>query len=428
MTRARPGLPVFLTAKAISDVGYALDFVCMSVFVWQRTHSAVATGFVSVALYAGAILGGQAGSRYGRVWNRRAAMITSDAVRMAVLLTLALLPGPAQTVWLYPVVFLVGVGRSVFEATLSAATPVLAAERVQTVNSVIAGLRGIAFVIGMGAATVAVSYVGFRGVFAVDAGSYALSGAVLITLRLPMREAAPADGAAAGPAARGGGRAAAWPLLLAAGLAPLFVLRAFDAFGSASQQVGLPILGGRMDAHSPTLFAGAIWSAWAVGLFVAGFALRPIATRLVARSPGTVFCLATIVMSVGFIGVFWLPGWWPRLLAALVAGLGDAFSEVTFKQAVQRLPDTDRGQAFGFGQVLVNGGFMAGLTATTFVLTPALLAHWVLLLHGVPVLLAAWLATAPLRHRRVGPASPAAAAPRPVEDGIAEHDVQEQTG
>ncbi len=405
---------MFLTAKAVSDIGYALDFVCMSVFVWERTRSAVATGFVSVALYAGAILGGQAGSRYGRAWNRRRAMITSDAVRTAVLLLLVVLPDRAQTVWLYPVVFLVGCGRSVFEATLSAATPVLAADRVQTVNSVIAGLRGIAFVIGMGAATVAVQLVGFRGVFAVDAGSYALSAVVLTGLRLPLREARArtgGTGAGGSGAARGGpgGRVAAWPLLLAAGLAPLFVLRAFDAFGSASQQVGLPILGGRMDAHAPTLFSGAVWGAWAAGLFVAGFVLRPLATRLVSRSPGVVFCLATIVMSAGFIGVFWLPGWWPRLVAAAVAGLGDAFSEITFKQAVQRLPDEERGQAFGFGQVLVNGGFMAGLVATTLVLTPALLAHWVLLLHGVPVLMAAWLATVPLRGRGFGrPRRPAA--------------------
>ncbi len=402
MTRVRPGLPVFLAAKAISDIGYALDFVCMSVFVWERTRSAPATGLVSVALYAGAILGGQAGSRYGRTWNRRRAMIGADAARMTVLLLLAVLPGPAQTVWLYPVVFLVGCGRSVFEATLSAATPVLAADRVQTVNSVLAGLKGIAFVVGMASATVVVPVLGFRGVFGLDAGSYALSALVLTALRLPLRDPVRKDGTAeeAGAGKEPRGRAA-WPVLVVAGLAPLFVLRGFDAFGSASQQVGLPILGSHLRPHAPTLLAGSVWSAWAVGLFVAGFVLRPMATKLVAQAPAMVFCLATIVMSAGFIGVFWLPGWWPRLLAALVAGLGDAFSEITFKQAIQRLPDEERGQAFGFSQIVVNGGFMVGLTATSAILTPSLVSRWVLLLHGVPVLMAAWLAVAPGRSRRV---------------------------
>ncbi|MEU3459164.1 MFS transporter [Streptomyces sp. NPDC006733] len=412
MAAARPGLVVFLAAKAASDIGYALDFVCLSVFVWERTGSALATGLVSVALYAGAILGGQAGSRYGRAWNRRGVMIGADAVRMAVLVVLAVLPAGAQLAWLYPVVFFLGVGRSVFEATLSAATPVLAGPRVQTVNSVLAGLKGIAFVVGMGAATVVVPVLGYRGVFGLDAGTYALSGLVLCALRLPLREAAPgpvpADAAAGaglpaanpGPVVRGSGRPT-WPLLVLTAVAPLVVLRGFDAFGSASQQVGLPILGSRLRPDAPELFAGTMWSVWAVGLFLAGFVLRPLATQLVARAPAQVFCLSTIVMSLGFIGVFWLPGWWPRLLAALVAGVGDAFSEITFKQALQQLPDEERGQAFGFCQIVVNGGLMAGLAVTSVVLTPDLAARWVLLLHGLPILLAGWLVLTAQRPRRV---------------------------
>lgn len=399
MAAARPGLAVFLAAKAASDIGYALDFVCLSVFVWERTGSASATGLVSVALYAGAILGGQAGNRYGRAWNRRGVMIGADAVRMAVLVVLAALPAGAQLAWLYPVVFFLGVGRSVFEGTLSAATPVLAGSRVQAVNSLLAGLKGIAFVVGMGAATIVVPVLGFRGVFGLDAGTYALSGVVLCALRLPLREAA-AVPVAADADGRDSGRPT-WPLLVVTAVAPLVVLRGFDAFGSASQQVGLPILGGRLRPDAPELFAGTVWSVWAVGLFLAGFVLRPLATQIVARAPARVFCLSTIVMSLGFIGVFWLPGWWPRLLAALVAGVGDAFSEITFKQALQQLPDAERGQAFGFCQIVVNGGLMAGLAVTSVVLTPDLAARWVLLLHGLPVLLAGWLVLTTGRSRRL---------------------------
>jgi MFS family permease len=399
MAAARAGLAVFLGAKAASDIGYALDFVCLSVFVWERTGSAAATGLVSVALYAGAILGGQAGNRYGRAWNRRAVMIGADVARMAVLVVLAVLPVGAQLAWLYPVVFVLGVGRSVFEGTLSAATPVLAGPRLQTVNSLLAGLKGIAFVVGMGAATIVVPVLGFRGVFGLDAATYALSAAVLYALRLPLREAAAVP--AAVDAREQGTVRPTWPLLVVTAVAPLVVLRGFDAFGSASQHVGMPILGSRLRPDAPELFAGTMWSVWAVGLFVAGFVLRPMAARIVARAPATVFCLATIVMSLGFIGIFWLPGWWPRLLAALVAGVGDAFSEITFKQALQQLPDDERGQAFGFCQIVVNGGLMAGLAVTSVVLTPDLAARWVLLLHGLPVLIAGALVLTSGRSRRV---------------------------
>ncbi|AUG75535.1 MFS transporter [Kitasatospora sp. MMS16-BH015] len=389
----RRDLAVFLTAKTVSDIGYALDFICLSVFVWERSHSALATGLLSTALYAGAIAGGRLGHRYGDRWDRRQVMIGADLVRAGMLGLLALLPDGAQNWWLYAAVALVGAGRSVFEATLSAATPVLAGERTQTVNSVLAGLKGVAFVIGMGLATVLVPLIGYRGVFALDAGSYVLSALVLTALRLRMREVD-------GPGRAGRQAAGAWPLLVGAGLAVLVVLRGLDAFGSSSQHVGLPILGGQLRPESPTEVSGAVWSSWAAGLLLAGFVLRPLAKRLIERNPPVVFCLATMVMSAGFIGVFWLDGWWPRLAAAVLAGLGDALSEITYKQAMQRLPDDRRGRAFGFGQIVVNAGFMAGLLATSLVLQPNWLPEWVLLLHGVPLLVAAW---ATLRSRTAGP-------------------------
>ena len=391
----RRGLIVFLGAKGISDIGYALDFICLSIFVWERTRSALATGLVSVALYGGAIVGGRLGHRYGGGWNRRSVMISADLVRMAVLALLAVLPDGLQNLWLYAAVFLVGTGRSVFEATLSAATPVLAGERTQLMNSVLAGIKGIAFMVGMALATVAVPLVGFRGVFALDAASYALSALVLVTLRLPLRESTVRPRSLVEP------RTAVWPVFVAAGLAPLLVVRGLDAFGSSSQHVGLPILGTELRPDSPTLVAGAVWSTWAAGLLMGSFVLRPLARRIINRAPAVVFCVATMVMSVGFIGIFWLDGWWPRLAAAAVAGLGDALSEVTYKQAVQRLPDEERGRAFGLSQIVVNSGFMSGLAVTSLVLRPDWVPEWVLLLHGVPLLVAAWSAVLLSRRQRV---------------------------
>jgi MFS family permease len=384
-TRPRE-LAVFLTAKTISDIGYALDFICLSVFVWVRTGSTVATGLVSVALYSGSIAGGRLSHRYGDRWDRRRMMIGADLARALMLATLAVLPGGTQLWWLYPAVIIVGMGRSVFEATLSAATPVLAGERTQAVNGVLAGLKGAAFVIGMGLATAAVPIIGYRGVFTVDASTYALSATVLLVLRMRMRETA-VDSAGTARAAP-----VSWAGLVGAGLAALMVLRGLDAFASSSQQVGLPILGSKLLPGDPTGVSGAVWSSWAAGLLVASFGLRPLARGLISRSPQRVYCVATMVMSAGFIGVFWLSGWVPMLASAFVAGLGDSLSEVTYKQSVQALPDDQRGRAFGFSQIVVNGGFMCGLLVTSAALRPDWLAQWVLLLHGVPLLVAGWMA------------------------------------
>jgi MFS family permease len=119
----------FLAAKASSDVGFALDFVCLAIFVWVRAESTLATGALGVCLYAGGIVGGRLTHRYGGRWDRRQAMVTADLVRVAALALLAVVPHDAQLWWLFPTVVVIGLGRSVFEATLAAATPTLAGGR-----------------------------------------------------------------------------------------------------------------------------------------------------------------------------------------------------------------------------------------------------------------------------------------------------------
>jgi MFS family permease len=373
---------VLLTAKAISDVGSALDFVCLGVFVWVATESALATGLVGVALFVGGIAGGRLSHRYGAHWNRRTAMIGAEVARAAALLLLALVPGGAQLWWLYPAVAVAGGGRAVLEATLAAATPVLAGPKVQLLNSVLSGLRGIALIAGMALATVAVPLIGFRGVFALDAASSALCAVVLLGLRLRLREPGSDRPAARGPIG------SSWRAMVGLGLVTLLAVRGLDALGSSSHNVGLPMLGSREDPANPASVVGAVWMIWAAGKLLGSFGVRPLLAGPISRAPGTVFYLATVVMSLGFIGVFWLPSWPLALAAAAIAGVGDALTDITFRQGLQQLPDTDRGGAFGLSQMVINAGFVAGLLLTGLVLTPGSLGGWVLALHGIPVIAA----------------------------------------
>lgn len=381
----KPSLPVvgLLTAKAVSDIGFALDFVCIGVFVWVRTESVLASGLVGLCLYSGGIVGGRLGHRSGARWDRRRAMLTADLVRMAALLVLAVVPTGAQLAWLFPAVLVVGAGRAVFEATLAAATPALATGRIQLVNSVVSGIKGAALVVGMGLATVAVPVVGFRGVFALDAATYGLSALAVLTLPLRLRE--DDDRPDVAPAVRRRGGLPGWAVLGGAGIAGLVVVRGLDAFGSASHHVGLPILGDLRDPGNPASVTGALWTAWAAGTLAGSLGLRPVLAGLIDRAPQVVFYVATSVMSAGFIGIFWLDPWPAMLAAAAAAGLGDAFSEITFKQAVQHLPDARRGSVFGLAQVVVNGGFVAGLAVTSLVAAPDWVDWYVLVLHGVPI-------------------------------------------
>ncbi len=385
------GVVSLLATKAVSDVGTALDFICLALFVWLRTESTLATASVGLVTYGGSLLGGRLSHRYGDRWERTRAMVAADLTRAAVLFPLALLPDAAQLWWMYPAVLVVGIGRSVFGSTLSAATPVLAGERTQLVNSFVSAMAGISRMVGMGLSAVAVGLVGFRGVFAVDAATYVLSALVLLVLRLPMRDAPVVEERPPDRRAEQHGRAdarAAWPVLVALGVATPLMVRGLDAFGSSSQHVGLPILGSQLDPADPASVTGVLWMMWAVGMVACSLALRPLLRTALDQSPGAVFYVGTVLMSAGFVGIFWLQTWPGRLGAAALAGIGDALSEVAFKQLMQRVPDERRGSAFGLSQVIISAGFLGGLLASGVVVTPALVPAWVLALHGLPTLAA----------------------------------------
>ncbi|WP_018350038.1 MFS transporter [Longispora albida] len=385
----KPGVVRLLAAKAVSDVGTALDLICLSLFAWLQTESMLATAGVGLMMYGGGFLGGRLAHRFGDTWDRRRIMIGADLLRAAVLLPLAVVPGDWQIFLLYPAVLLVGASSTVFGGTLAAAVPVLAGSRAQLMNSIIQGMTGVSRIVGMGLSAVIIGYVGFRGVFVIDASTYVLSAIVLLTLRLPMRDGSPGKQPA--------GNHANWALLVAAGIAAPLVVRGLDAFGSSSQHVGLPVLGAQLDPADPASVTGTLWMAWAIGVVTASFGLRPLIRSAIDRAPAAVFYGGTVLMSIGFAGMFWMPSWPGRLASAVLAGIGDALTEVAFKQSLQRLPDDRRGGAFGLSHMVINGGFLSGLAVTGLLVTPGLVGEWVLLLHGVPTVAACY---ALLTHRK----------------------------
>jgi hypothetical protein len=267
----------FLAAKASSDVGFALDFVCLAVFVWVGTESTLATGAVGACLYAGGIVGGRLVHRYGGGWDRRRAMVVADLARLGALALLAGLPGDAQLWWLFPTVVVIGLGRSVFEATLAAATPALAGGRVQRLNSLLTGVKGLALVLGMGLATLAVPAVGFRGVFALDAASYGLSACALLVLRLRMRE---------GPVPAGSGRD------VAAGVGDAL---SEITFRHSLQQLPDDRRGSAFGLSQVVINAG----------FVAGLVLTSVAL-VPGRLAGWVLLLHGIPLLAALASAFWL--------------------------------------------------------------------------------------------------------------------------
>ncbi|MDO8528255.1 MAG: MFS transporter, partial [Deltaproteobacteria bacterium] len=246
-------LYTLLGAKTFSDFGFAFDFICFSLFIWTHTQSAWATGCLSAAFYSGGILGGKAAHQWGDRWDRRKAMMGADLLRSFALICLLGLPLEQQLVFIYPVIFLIGVGRAVFESSLAASLPAMAGDKLQWVNSLISGMKSTALVLGMLFAAIAIEILGYRFLFFLDALTYALSALVLLRVCLPFHETTTVE------REKGMGVSAKKiPLLKHLGLIILLLIfvRVLDAFGSGTHHIGLPMLGTMLNAKNPGSIMG----------------------------------------------------------------------------------------------------------------------------------------------------------------------------
>src|SRR4051812_36348525 len=182
----------------ISLIGDGMFLVAMAWQVYALSNAPTALAFVGIAMsvttIAFVLLGGVLSDRY----DRRRLMLAADAVRMVsvgALATLALLG------WLelWHVVALVGVygaGTAFFSPAFDAIVPdVLPQHELAQANSLDQFVRPVALrLIGPALGGVLVDVVGPGIAFALDAGSFAVSGAALLAMR-PHARSRPSDGA-----------------------------------------------------------------------------------------------------------------------------------------------------------------------------------------------------------------------------------------
>jgi len=370
-----------------SSFGSFLNMVALQLFVYQTTGSAVATGLFMVLRMAAGFTAGLAAGAVAARLPRRAVMISCDLVQASVLLVFALSPNGVREALLPVLAISIGTLTTTSGVLLRSTIPdFVGAERRMRANGLLVTGRAVAMALGFATGGLLVSWVGYTAAFLVDAGTFCISALVLATagLRFPRRVPV---GHQQKPA-RGSRRKL---MLVALAAAPsvlaIVVVRCVDAFGSASHQVGIPIYATQLQPGNPAGFVGDFWAAWAVGLFSA----HQLVTRIYKSGPRhdeRAFVIGTAVMSAAFIAAFsglrqpWVLG------VALVAGLADGFTEITYTTRVQAEPDPVRGLFFGLTAMAENAGLGIGLLFAAGLLevwTPLAVAA---LMHGVVVVLA----------------------------------------
>ncbi|MFI2608472.1 MFS transporter [Kitasatospora sp. NPDC018619] len=392
---------------ALNTYGSQLDLVALSLFAYQAAGNALGTAGYLVLRLAGGFGGGLVAGRLVARLERRRLMTGCALAQALALVVVALVPAPARIPVLYPLALVLGGAAAVAAVALRTSIPeMVGAERRARANSVMAGCRSTAMVLGFASAGVVVAWAGFRAALLIDAASFLLFGALVIRLPLPTR-AAPAEepeGAPAGPGPRAGRRPGRWQALVLLRAVPVVGamagIRLLDAFGSAAHNISLPVFADQSSPANPAALLGTFWATWAIG----NLGAQQLVSRFMLRrgiEPGERgFALGTCLMSACFILVFTgLPT--PLfLLAAIGAGLGDGFTEISYTTRIQALADERRGEAFGILASAENVGMGTGMLLSGSLLAVLSPLTVVGVSHAVPIVLALGFLVMVARARR----------------------------
>lgn len=175
--------------QTTSTLGDGLVPVALSfAVIGTLDRSATALGVVLAAQSVPVVLFVLVGGVWADRLPRQIVMLVSDAVRCAIQATLAvlLLSGAAQLWHLAVLIAIYGTAQAFFQPAATGLVPAtISPQRLQQANALLGLSRAMAFVVGPAIAGVIAATTNPGIVFAVDAGTFAVSATSLALLRLP---------------------------------------------------------------------------------------------------------------------------------------------------------------------------------------------------------------------------------------------------
>ncbi|MFI6013203.1 MFS transporter [Streptomyces sp. NPDC051243] len=380
---------LLVLGNGISAYGSYLNMVALNVFVYDATGSALAAGLFMAVRLATNVVSGWVSGRLVSAYDRKRLMVGADLGQAAALLTLLLAPDGARTGLLYALAVVTGGCSTLSQVALRSSIPeIVGAEHRVRANGLLVTGRSLAMIAGFASSGLVVAELGYSAAFALDAATFLVSATVLFLLPVRTR-AAEADGAGGG--AGGSSAAARFTARMLLGTAPVLMamiaVRAVDGLGSSSHNVALPIYSSGLDPDHPATFISQFWATWAIGNIVAQQVIGKV-TKKTGRTPGErAFALGACVMSAGFILVFSGLPTVPAILAALVAGAADGFTEIVYVSRLQTAPDDQRGRLFGLSASAENTGFGLGMLVSGALLEAFSPLQVVAAFHGLAIAL-----------------------------------------
>ncbi|MFJ3441105.1 MFS transporter [Streptomyces sp. NPDC086081] len=382
---------LLVLGNGISAYGSYLNMVALNVFVYDATGSALAAGLFMAVRLATSVVSGWISGRLVSVHDRKRLMVGADLCQAVALLSLLLAPDGVRPGLLYALAVVTGGCSTLSQVALRSSIPeIVGAEHRVRANGLLVTGRSLAMIAGFASSGVVVAQLGYSAAFALDAATFLVSATVLFLL--PVRTRA-AEDAPSGSAPSAGPRR--WTVRMLLATAPLLMamvaIRAVDGLGSSSHNVALPLYSSSLDPDHPATFISQFWATWALGNIVAQQVIGRV-TKKTGRTPGErAFALGACVMSAGFIVVFSGLPTVPAVIAALVAGAADGFTETVYVSRLQNTPDEQRGRLFGLSASAENTGFGLGMLVSGALLERFSPLQVVAAFHGLAIALCAAL-------------------------------------
>jgi len=181
--RHNRGFLLLWAGQSISNVGDWINFVAITVLVYQITGSGLSLGILR-ATHAGPelVLGALAGVYVDR-WDRKTTMIAADLLRAALVALMAVSGNVAE---IYALSLGVNLASIFFGPAKSATIPNLVSRDTLTrANGLSSTSQTLAMALGSTIGGVAIAVAGLRQAFYLDAASFLISAFCIILIRVP---------------------------------------------------------------------------------------------------------------------------------------------------------------------------------------------------------------------------------------------------
>jgi MFS family permease len=339
-------------AQSVSNLGDWVYTLAVVASLAGRGSSAHALAALLVAQVAPGALSGVLGGPLIDRFPRKALMIGSDVIRALAVGSL-LIVGEPTLAHLYVVAACLGLFGSIFQPSLMASIPNLVPrERIVAANALVGATYNFAVMAGPVIGGLLVASMGTTSAFAVNAGSFAVSTALLVGVRFPKRDPEAAADSPARALVEGIKYALARPVIRGALIVIGLVMLASAIRSPLEPLFVIRILELRPEA------LGLIGGVWGLGM-VLGSVAAPAAAR--RWSGEWLFATAIAVVGLSVLTASRASLLSTLLLLWVVSGFANGVGSVAYYSLLQeRTPDALRGRVMGASEAVLQGALLAG--------------------------------------------------------------------